>query len=171
MLRCVALVVALMVPGLALAGSDAPRHDTRCPDLARISLYTSLLGGFERLDICPEIIYSATHPLAVGPRRGRVAGPNRGAAYYTETGAIQLSVQVDTSTVPGMAQLLHAMVHVYQHEHGLDGAGSCPRTLERQALEIKARFLSDNGYDAEAEAVAALAALNIPCSPVVSVNR
>jgi len=166
MIRVVAFVVALLAAPAALAGSEAPRHDARCPELARISLYASILGGFERLDVCPDIIFSASHPLAIGPRQDRVAGPNRGTAFFPETGAIQLSAQIDTATVEGMAQLLHAMVHVYQYAHGLHEQAGCRRALERQALEIQARFLRDNGLDDAARRVAALAELNTPCGGI-----
>ncbi|MEO0387274.1 MAG: hypothetical protein AAF281_07055 [Pseudomonadota bacterium] len=132
----------LLLASKGAAGSKPERFDARCPELARISLYTAMLGGFERLDVCPPIIYAASHPLATGPRQGRISGPARATAYYPETGAIQLSAQLDTTTVPGMSQLIHAMVHVYQADRARRGAQVCPRGQAREALEIQALFFA-----------------------------
>ena len=92
------LAFLLFTPSQVLAGADSQRNDAMCPELARISLYVSFTAGFEHLDFCPPLIYSAADPLAQGPRRGRIAGPLRGTAFYPQTGAIQVSVQVDAAT-------------------------------------------------------------------------
>jgi len=159
----------ILVLGLTLFGSlahgGALPGETRtpCPEYESLVLYVSHETGWPIGDVCPRMIYTSAHPLAVGLNVGTAMEMETGATYYPASGAIKLSVQTDLSEVPGMALLIHQLVHAFQYDLGLHKDAKCTQSLEREAYRVQAQFLSDNGYAEEADKIARMADYRSMC--------
>lgn len=128
--------------------------DQQCAEIRMATLYLTHVTEFEPLDICPTIIFQADSPLATGPVADRLLFSTEGTAYFLETGAILLPVSLDLNTPEGFGSLLHHLVRVYQFNNGMTQQVTCNAALTKQAFDVQARYLSDNGLAYEADQVA-----------------
>lgn len=158
----IAFVALSLSPALALA-APFERADSRCPTIAALSAYVAQMGGFDRLDVCPPVVFSPTARGAEGFKQDRGAARIIGATYYPETGTIQLSARTGIQSIEGMAQLVHELVHVYQYANGLNKEVHCKEALEPQAFGIQIAFLRDNGFEGEAKRLEQLVQIRGHC--------
>ncbi|MEO0911404.1 MAG: DUF6647 family protein [Pseudomonadota bacterium] len=163
-MRAVAFSLVVLVLSALQGAAGEYRADAACPVIARLSLYISGVTSFERVDECPQIIFSSNAPAAAGPVQDSAALRNIGATYYPATGAILISPFLDTESVPGQAVLLHQLVHARQYAIGMDRGLPCRALLEAQAYAVEARFLEENGYAEEAQAARLTGAMRARCS-------
>ena len=115
------------------------------------------------MEVCPNIAFPPRAPVTDAPSQDRAAARAIGATFYPQSGTILLSPRSDLNGIPGMAQLIHELVHAYQYATGRDAEVACKQELEPQAFAIQIAFLQDNGYDDEARRLAVKASLSGLC--------
>ncbi|MEO1548836.1 MAG: hypothetical protein AAFR93_00220 [Pseudomonadota bacterium] len=158
------LLVAMMLGlGQAHAGALPEQERSPCPEYENLVLYVSHTTGWPIGDVCPKMIFTSSHPLAIGVNLGRPMEMETGATFYPASGAIKLSVQTDLNNVVGMALLVHQIVHAFQYDLGLDRGTPCTLALEKEAYRVQSQFLADNGYEEEARLVARMAEYRSMC--------
>lgn len=73
--------------------------------------------------------------------------------YRFVDNTIYISDTVDLESVYGASVVVHEMTHYTQIAMGLDKVSPCAGALERQAYEMQAEYLTQNGFDESSEEV------------------
>lgn len=130
--------VLFCAPSAAMADRDG----LAC-DLARkFAPLVAAATGTPHAHTCPDIGFAL--PSGAGLARSQAG------AYHPDSGRIDLSPDLDLTSIEGQGYLLHELVHAAQYGAGLDQTAPCPAALEAHAYHIQADFLQAHGAGREA---------------------
>ena len=168
--RKIGTVAFILVFSLATRQSAAENANTHtsftsCTALSRLIAFVSIETSYPPITNCPTVRVTSNEKLSMLVSHKIVEhGEVPLAVYLPASSKIWISIDIDLTTLLGQSYLLHEIVHAHQFQHGVADKAPCIGWLEREAYQLQANFLKQNGAGSEALKFDILGFLHSACA-------